>query len=557
MVDTPDRSGPPRFPPKQVDRVSDEVAHVMSEWGVGPGTTIVSGGARGADIIVAEAGVARGATVKLCLALPPNEFERRSVALPDSDWSARFRALLQIADVETVSKQDSPDDDGEVFAQANRRLIEVARVIDPTPHAVLVWNGEGGDGAGGTRDFVRQLGYDAPNRRVCVIDPTPRDYEARQTTPGPKKLLALDGGGIRGVLCLEILKSIETQLREVEGKSVGLSDYFDYFGGTSTGAIIATALALGRPVDDVLDEYQTLARRVFTKRLIPMRLRSIYRDSGLTAQLDSFLGRGRSLGDADFKSLLALVLHNTVTDSPWPLSNCTQAKYNRADRNLLPVPDRNLDLSLTTLVRGSTAAPVYFSPQELRVGARDFLFQDGGLTPFNNPAMMLVLLATLPEYGLRWPVGEQNMLVVSVGTGSAAGTHPGLKANKVTLLFTAQNLPSVFMRGASVGQDLICRALGTTKAGAEIDREVGSRVNRSAISTPSLFSYVRYDADLSDEALIRHGIRSRRTRQRVRKLDAVDEMGSLRDIGKRVGSDVDVLQHFRGFLGHDDAKSSR
>jgi hypothetical protein len=51
--------------------------------------------------------------------------------------------------------------------------------------------------------------------------------------------------------------------------------------------------------------------------------------------------RGATLGDARFRSLLLLVLHNTVTDSLWPVSNCTRAKYNQADRNLNRPSDRN------------------------------------------------------------------------------------------------------------------------------------------------------------------------------------------------------------------------
>src|SRR4051794_20795858 len=60
-----------------------------------------------------------------------------------------------------------------------------------------------------------------------------------------KKMLALDGGGIRGVIALEVLKRIEKILREREqNPNLVLSDYFDYFAGTSTGAIIATCLSI-------------------------------------------------------------------------------------------------------------------------------------------------------------------------------------------------------------------------------------------------------------------------------------------------------------------------
>ncbi|MDA0767901.1 MAG: patatin-like phospholipase family protein [Verrucomicrobia bacterium] len=59
-----------------------------------------------------------------------------------------------------------------------------------------------------------------------------------------KRLLALDGGGIRGLFTLKILERVETELRrELAKPDLVLADYFHYIGGTSTGAIIATCLA--------------------------------------------------------------------------------------------------------------------------------------------------------------------------------------------------------------------------------------------------------------------------------------------------------------------------
>lgn len=169
MVDKPDRPRP-RFPPEQVPRVAAEVRDALARWSVGEGATLVTGGARGADIIAAEEAHARGASLRLVLALEPDEFVARSVAIRGTDWEQRFRALLPQADVEVV---DGPDDD-EVFARTNQRIIEVAREIDPRPHAVIVWNGKEGDGPGGTRDFVSQLGHDLEDESVAVIDPSPR-----------------------------------------------------------------------------------------------------------------------------------------------------------------------------------------------------------------------------------------------------------------------------------------------------------------------------------------------------------------------------------------------
>ena len=67
------------------------------------------------------------------------------------------------------------------------------------------------------------------------------NWETKFVPSRPRKLLALDGGGIRGVTSLEILLKIEQDLAKAtgQGSSFRLGDFFDYIGGTSTGAIIA------------------------------------------------------------------------------------------------------------------------------------------------------------------------------------------------------------------------------------------------------------------------------------------------------------------------------
>ena len=72
------------------------------------------------------------------------------------------------------------------------------------------------------------------------------------------------------------------------------------------------------------------------------------------------------------------MLHATTSDSPWLLSNNPSARYNRPERALTihpgtgkpQVPDRNLDLSLVHLIRGSTAAPAYFAPEHIGWASR-------------------------------------------------------------------------------------------------------------------------------------------------------------------------------------------
>ena len=68
----------------------------------------------------------------------------------------------------------------------------------------------------------------------------------------PKRILSLDGGGIRGILTLEYLGVIESMLRKRSGRDdFRLCDYFDLIGGTSTGSIIAAGLACGMSVDEL------------------------------------------------------------------------------------------------------------------------------------------------------------------------------------------------------------------------------------------------------------------------------------------------------------------
>ncbi|MEV0612552.1 hypothetical protein AB0I81_04440 [Nonomuraea sp. NPDC050404] len=166
LVDTPGRQ-PPRFPQRLVGRVTEEMKAIFDEWDVGPGTVVVCGGARGADLIGAGLAQDRGARVIVCLALPREEFLRRSVDLPGTDWRARFERLTRSAQVEPPPYGTAAGD--EVFAEANERMVRLARELDPEPLAVAVWDGRPGDGPGGTHDLVTRLGYEPGDRRMRVI----------------------------------------------------------------------------------------------------------------------------------------------------------------------------------------------------------------------------------------------------------------------------------------------------------------------------------------------------------------------------------------------------
>jgi patatin-like phospholipase/acyl hydrolase len=210
---------------------------------------------------------------------------------------------------------------------------------------------------------------------------------------GPRKLLAIDGGGIRGVLSLQILDKIGGLLIcETKRPDYRLADYFDYVAGTSTGGIIAAGIALGMSVSEILKFYEDNGPRMFDKASIIHRLQFQYKSEPLANQLQTVFGEATTLGSDEIETLLLLVMRNATTDSPWPISNNPYAKYND-----LTHPACNLHFPLWQLVRASTAAPTYFPPEVITCGGKPFIFVDGGVTMYNNPAFQMFLMATVDQ----------------------------------------------------------------------------------------------------------------------------------------------------------------
>jgi uncharacterized protein len=374
--------------------------------------------------------------------------------------------------------------------------------------------------------------------------------ETRLHPIGPKKLLAIDGGGIRGVLSLEVLKRIEDTLRakSTQPATFRLSDYFDYIAGTSTGGIIAAGLSIGMSVDEIMRFYVDAGAQMFVKTNLLKRLRSKFEDEPLANMLKKVFGADTTLGSDKLRTLLLLVMRNATTDSPWPISNNPYAKYNERSRQ-----DCNLDLPLWQLVRASTAAPTYFPPEVVVVGNREFIFVDGGVTMYNNPAFQMFLLATVDRYwpfaseGQRgWATGSDKMLVVSVGTGTSPDVRDGLEPREMNLLFNAATIPSALMFAALNEQDFLCRVFGDCLSGDPLDREVGDLLGAGGPAAPKLFTYLRYNAVLTEEGLTAIGC-DEIAPDEVRKLDAIDAVPALRKVGKAVAEKKVKPDHFERF----------
>ena len=111
--------------------------------------------------------------------------------------------------------------------------------------------------------------------------------------------MSIDGGGIRGIIVLRVLRKIETLLRQQRGQpNLVLPDYFDYIGGTSTGGIVAAALAIGMSVEQIEGFYRTEAPSLFSSVHNPIRrmLFARYESTRIATKLQEVFGANTTVG---------------------------------------------------------------------------------------------------------------------------------------------------------------------------------------------------------------------------------------------------------------------
>jgi len=241
-----------------------------------------------------------------------------------------------------------------------------------------------------------------------------------------RRILALDGGGVRGLLSLGVLSKLEEELRRRSGdRNYRLSQYFDLIGGTSTGSIIATALAFGWQVSDVWAAYRRLMPSVFGKTIGSGILKPLYGEKPLARALRRFFDN-ETLESANLETGVAIFAKRMNSGSAW--SFCNNPRWNFYD-NLKPTDEfaPNRTFLLRSLVQASAAAPHYFRGVHMTIKAADpkgrknepAYFIDGGVCGYNNPALELLTMVRDPAYGFEWPLGVDNLYMLSVGTGFA------------------------------------------------------------------------------------------------------------------------------------------
>jgi uncharacterized protein len=359
-----------------------------------------------------------------------------------------------------------------------------------------------------------------------------------------KRILALDGGGIRGVFTLEILLHMQEMLRKETGKpSIVLADHFDFFAGTSTGAIIATCLSWGMDVGKVMDLYVEHGKKMFQhvpwSHPIKRMFFSRYDPKPLSDILQKMFSED-DLGNVPallstkrLKTLLLVVVRNATTGSAWPITNNPKAKYNLPD-----LPDCNMNVPLWKIIRASTAAPVYFDPEEIILGGRKYVFMDGSITPYNNPALIAALTAVLPSYNVGWEPGPDKIRLISVGTTRVTSASFDTAAKKMWLGYHLPRIPAALIQGIALEQDYICRCLGECLFGEALDSEVGNLVGMQ-VGGPKWFSYVRYNQSFlgkeAEEVLAKSS--------NLSKLDAIQAIPLLRELGHAYAEKNMKLDH--------------
>ena len=212
----------------------------------------------------------------------------------------------------------------------------------------------------------------------------------------PYKLLALDGGGIRGVMTLEILREIERTAAAAAGPRRLLRArrllrlHRRHQHGRHHRDVPLSRLARrghprvlrrGRPGD---------VRSSQPAEAVPVQVRG--REARRPAQGADRRRTPRSAMRSCARCSCS-IMRNATTDSPWPVSNNPRAKYNDLTRaNSNPV-----------FRCGSSCVPAprrrpTFPPETIQVGEQRFVFVDGGVTMYNNPAFQLFLMATVAPY---------------------------------------------------------------------------------------------------------------------------------------------------------------
>ena len=372
-------------------------------------------------------------------------------------------------------------------------------------------------------------------------------------TSTPKRILSLDGGGIKGALTLGYLQKTEDLLRQQHGNDPDfrLSDYFDLIGGTSTGSIIASCLAVGMRVEDITKMYFDLGGKIFGKKYKWWKIFEI--DDLAKARFDAEplekelqrVFKNITLESPEIKTGLCVVAKRADTNSVWPFINHPKGKYFNSPHG------KNKDILLWKAVRASTAAPSYFLPELFEVGGgmSTAAFIDGGISAANNPSLLLLMVASLDGFPFHWKLGVDNILLVSMGTGVSKWEQIPQDVKKNHLLNWAKQVPDMFLQDTSWNTQIILQWLSKSDTKWHIDGEIGDLKNDLITKdndNKALLTYLRYNIWLDAEHLnpLMDKDYSRKEIDDLAEMSNAENRFKLFEIGQKDARDRVLASHF-------------
>lgn len=232
------------------------------------------------------------------------------------------------------------------------------------------------------------------------------------------RILSIDGGGIRGLIPAKVLMELERELDTTEsGKR--LHEHFDLICGTSTGAILAIAIALGVPASELVEFYKENARVIFPKwyfKVVPSKARafitSIYSNKALHKKLEEVYTKA----NGGTKPLL----NDLKTNVCIPAFNGNEGQINVLKTRHHEDYMRDYKLPAHEVALSSASAPVYFPPHSFSFAnefgsGKNVNMIDGGIFA-NNPSLIGILEAT-EKLGHSF----SDISLLSLGTGK--GKH--------------------------------------------------------------------------------------------------------------------------------------
>ncbi len=276
----------------------------------------------------------------------------------------------------------------------------------------------------------------------------------------PRKLLALDGGGIRGIMTAIWLNKLEEKLGSP------IKNHFDLISGTSTGAILACAIANGIPVTKILSIYTNRAENVFPpfRKRIFSRIKRFFADGISTAKYDGKGLEQELIAEFGNKEFLQLDIPTII---PCYDISSNKAVFFKSYR----IPPKNEEqkpeninynhMKIWEVCRASAAAPSYFPPYKAKNhNNMEVALIDGGVVA-NNPSACVIAEAirVYEDFAGSSQTCINDLLLASFGTGTLIKSIPFDKAVSWGILQWALPIVDILLTGPTEAMNYISKQI--------------------------------------------------------------------------------------------------